>query len=106
MPKESEELINFKKQQWNKYFGKNGFSLEMIKTRKLRELVRNGINSDLRGPLWLVTSGAINWWEADVGLYADLLTRHKGIVSTATEEIEKVIRNRNSRQGGHVFEPI
>ena len=48
-PKESEELINHKKQQWNKLFQKNGLSIDMVKTKRLRELVRNGINSDLRG---------------------------------------------------------
>eukprot|EP01111_Echinosteliopsis_oligospora_P012293 TRINITY_DN4194_c1_g2_i1.p1 TRINITY_DN4194_c1_g2~~TRINITY_DN4194_c1_g2_i1.p1 ORF type:complete len:479 (-),score=70.92 TRINITY_DN4194_c1_g2_i1:56-1468(-) len=86
-----EKITNLQRELWDKYIKKNGLGIDMLKTRKLRQLVRDGIVPELRGQVWLVTSGAINSISVQPGYYDQLKTKYKGQVSVATEEIDKDI---------------
>eukprot|EP01112_Ceratiomyxa_fruticulosa_P018034 TRINITY_DN5712_c0_g1_i1.p1 TRINITY_DN5712_c0_g1~~TRINITY_DN5712_c0_g1_i1.p1 ORF type:complete len:800 (-),score=169.49 TRINITY_DN5712_c0_g1_i1:139-2538(-) len=87
---ESEQIRTYKLKLWDKYLTKNGpLGINMLKTKKLRELVRWGIPEHLRGSIWMATSGALSMWEIEPGYFQNLLSIHKNQTSMATEEIEK-----------------
>ncbi len=64
----------------------------MLRTSKLKALIRNGIPNALRGRVWMICSGAYAYMiTRRKGYYDSLLAKYSHQESWAKEEIEKVI---------------
>ncbi|CED83364.1 GTPase-activating protein VRP [Phaffia rhodozyma] len=74
---------------WKEYFAVHGRSLTLLRYPSFQRLLQVGLPSRLRGELWEVLSGSIHLRFANRGLYEKILEDNRGIVTSATEEIEK-----------------
>jgi hypothetical protein len=63
----------------------------MIKTPRLRLLLREGIPDDFRGELWCILSGSKYRLLANHGYYQNILTSNEGKHTEYLDEIEKDI---------------
>ena len=70
---------------------KKGLQLEQLtKTKDLKTVIRHGVPLDYRGKLWWQVSGAQTIFVE--GYYENLLKEFEGQKSSATQQIELVIR--------------
>lgn len=81
-----------KRQLWALHFEEYGRGVSMYRTHEGRNLILNGIPDDLRGEMWMVSSGAIYEMASNEGCYARLLRDSSSMVNFTTDEIERDLR--------------
>jgi len=76
--------------KWNSYFAKHGNGISIIKTRKMKTLLRSGIPNHLRGRLWMICSGCYaHLITCERNYYGNLLENTEDKDSHVEDEIEK-----------------
>ncbi|TRZ02369.1 hypothetical protein DNTS_019011 [Danionella cerebrum] len=74
---------------WHDHFSEFGRGVHMFHSEKIRKLVALGIPDSLRGEMWLSFSDAFSSRSLHPHYYTDLLEKHRGESTAATEEIER-----------------
>ena len=74
---------------WREYLMLHGRNLTLLRYPQFTRLVQVGLPNQLRGEIWELSSGSIHMRLANAGVYEELVTKHHGMSSVSTEEIEK-----------------
>ena len=78
-----------KEHLWQLHFSDYGRGVCIYRTKRLQELISQGIPDKLRGEMWLILSGALFDLDRFKGTYNDILLKSRQISSLVADEIER-----------------